>query len=43
MEQSNGNYLECQKGEETGKVPLSHGKIIAPLAEYLKSGQKINE
>ncbi|NXN73435.1 SH319 protein, partial [Himantopus himantopus] len=40
MEQSNSNYLECQKGDETGKVPLSHGKIITPLAEYLKSGQK---
>ncbi|NXJ52083.1 SH319 protein, partial [Spizaetus tyrannus] len=34
--QSNSNYLECQKGEETGKVPLSHRKIITPLAEYLK-------
>ncbi|NXV86029.1 SH319 protein, partial [Calonectris borealis] len=37
MEQSNSNYLECQKGEETGQVPLSHRKIIT---EYLKSGQK---
>ncbi|KAF1665638.1 SH3 domain-containing protein 19, partial [Aptenodytes patagonicus] len=36
MEQSNSNYLECQKGEETGKVPLSHRKIITSLAEYLK-------
>ncbi|NXE12738.1 SH319 protein, partial [Lophotis ruficrista] len=35
-EQSNRNYLECQKGEETGKVPVSHMKIITPLAEYLK-------
>ncbi|NXE18633.1 SH319 protein, partial [Ardeotis kori] len=35
-EQSNSNYLECQKGEETGKVPLSHMQIITPLAEYLK-------
>lgn len=41
MEQSNSNYLECQKGEETGKVPLSHGEIITPLAEYLIIGQKI--
>ncbi|NXD65455.1 SH319 protein, partial [Eolophus roseicapillus] len=41
MEQSNSNYLECQKAEETGKIPLSHWKIITPLAEYLKSGQKI--
>ncbi|NXL00522.1 SH319 protein, partial [Mesembrinibis cayennensis] len=38
MEQSNSNYLECQKGEETGKVSLSHRKIITPLAEYLKIG-----
>ncbi|KAF1613085.1 SH3 domain-containing protein 19, partial [Eudyptes chrysolophus] len=36
MEQSNSNCLECQKGEETGKVPLSHRKIITSLAEYLK-------
>uniref|UniRef100_A0A8C3JC18 SH3 domain containing 19 n=1 Tax=Calidris pygmaea TaxID=425635 RepID=A0A8C3JC18_9CHAR len=31
LEQSNSNYLECQKGEETGRVPLSHRKIITPL------------
>ncbi|NWU69051.1 SH319 protein, partial [Pterocles burchelli] len=36
MEQSNSNYLECQKGEETGNVSLSHRKIISSLAEYLK-------
>uniref|UniRef100_A0A663LN43 SH3 domain containing 19 n=1 Tax=Athene cunicularia TaxID=194338 RepID=A0A663LN43_ATHCN len=42
MRQSNSNYLECQKGEETSKVPLSHRKIITPLTEYLKSGPKIN-
>ncbi|KAF1448437.1 SH3 domain-containing protein 19, partial [Spheniscus mendiculus] len=36
MEQSNSNCLECQKGEQTGKVPLSHRKIITSLAEYLK-------
>ncbi|NXP16852.1 SH319 protein, partial [Scytalopus superciliaris] len=35
MEQSNSNYLECQKGEETGKVPLSHRKIIILCTEYL--------
>ncbi|NXS63153.1 SH319 protein, partial [Brachypteracias leptosomus] len=35
VRQSNSNYWECQKGEETGKVPLSHRKIITPLAEYL--------
>ena len=42
MEQSNSNYWECQKGEASDKVPLSHMKIITPLAEYLKSGQKIS-
>ncbi|NXF17683.1 SH319 protein, partial [Rhodinocichla rosea] len=41
MEQSKSNYLECQKGEETGKVPPSHRKIITPLAEYLRIEQKI--
>uniref|UniRef100_A0A8D0G0V5 SH3 domain containing 19 n=1 Tax=Strix occidentalis caurina TaxID=311401 RepID=A0A8D0G0V5_STROC len=35
--------LLYQKGEETSKVPLSHRKIITPLAEYLKSGPKINK
>ncbi|NXC70609.1 SH319 protein, partial [Anhinga anhinga] len=37
MEQSNSNYSECQK------ELLSHRKIITPLAEYLKSGQKISK
>ncbi|NXW49046.1 SH319 protein, partial [Nyctiprogne leucopyga] len=37
MEQSNNNYLECQKGKETGKVPLCNRKIIIPLTEYLKN------
>ncbi|NXX16938.1 SH319 protein, partial [Podargus strigoides] len=41
MEQSNSNYLECQKGKETVKVLLSHGKIITPLAEYLKISSMI--
>ncbi|NXO60560.1 SH319 protein, partial [Aramus guarauna] len=41
MEQSNSNYLECQKGEETGKVPLPHQKIITPSAEYLKISSMI--
>ncbi|NXT03003.1 SH319 protein, partial [Jacana jacana] len=36
MEQSSSNYLQCQKGEETAEVPLSHRKIITPLAEYLR-------
>ncbi|NWV66456.1 SH319 protein, partial [Malurus elegans] len=43
VEQSKSNYLECQKGEETGKVPPSHRKIITPLAEYLRIEQKISE
>lgn len=42
MEQSNSDYFECQKGEETGKVPLSPLKVIIPLAEYLKSRQKMS-
>ncbi|NXQ14648.1 SH319 protein, partial [Peucedramus taeniatus] len=42
MEQSKSNSLECQKGEETGKVPPSHRKIITPLAEYLRIEQKID-
>ncbi|NXV81117.1 SH319 protein, partial [Atlantisia rogersi] len=43
VEQSNSNYLECHKGEEGGEVPLPHRKIMTPLAEYLKSGQKISD
>ncbi|NWU76853.1 SH319 protein, partial [Onychorhynchus coronatus] len=42
MEQSNSNDSECLKGEETGKVPMSRRKIITPLAEYLRSEQKID-
>ncbi|NXQ79707.1 SH319 protein, partial [Nyctibius grandis] len=38
---ANSNYLECQKGEETGKVPLSYRKITTPLAEYLKISSMI--
>ncbi|NXF35044.1 SH319 protein, partial [Nyctibius bracteatus] len=37
----NINYWECQKGEETGKVPLSYRKITTPLAEYLKISSMI--
>lgn len=40
MEQSKSNYLECQEGGETSKVPPSHRKIITPLAEYLRIEQK---
>ncbi|KAF1476998.1 SH3 domain-containing protein 19, partial [Pygoscelis antarcticus] len=43
MEPSNSNCLECQKGEETGKVPLSHRKIITSLAEYLKISSMVNK
>ncbi|NXT14200.1 SH319 protein, partial [Prunella fulvescens] len=42
MEQSKSNYLECQKGEETGKVPPPPRKIITPLAECLRIEQKID-
>ncbi|NWR14085.1 SH319 protein, partial [Emberiza fucata] len=42
MEQSRSNYLECQKGEETGKVPPSHRKIITLLAVYLRIEQNID-
>ncbi|NWZ01101.1 SH319 protein, partial [Loxia curvirostra] len=40
MEQSRSNYLVCQKGVETGKVPTSHRKVITPLAEYLRIEEK---
>ncbi|NWH30818.1 SH319 protein, partial [Chloropsis hardwickii] len=42
MEQSKSNYLACQKGEETVKVPPSHRRTITPLAEYLRIEQKID-
>ncbi|NXL58783.1 SH319 protein, partial [Chordeiles acutipennis] len=41
VEQSNSNYLECQKGKETGKLPLCNRKIIIPLARYLKISSMI--
>ncbi|XP_049708739.1 SH3 domain-containing protein 19 isoform X3 [Elephas maximus indicus] len=34
------NYLECQKGEDTGRVHLSQLKIITPLDEPLPNRQK---
>ncbi|XP_057581994.1 SH3 domain-containing protein 19 isoform X2 [Hippopotamus amphibius kiboko] len=37
LKQAEGNYLECQKGADTGRVHLSHVKIIAPLDEHLRS------
>ncbi|XP_038610884.1 SH3 domain-containing protein 19 [Tachyglossus aculeatus] len=39
LEQAENNYLECQKGEETGRVHLSHMKIITPL-EHLENRPK---
>ncbi|NWR74131.1 SH319 protein, partial [Centropus unirufus] len=39
LEQSNSHYLEYEKREETGRVPLRHGKIITPLAEWAKDKQ----
>uniref|UniRef100_A0A8C4WIV7 SH3 domain containing 19 n=1 Tax=Gopherus evgoodei TaxID=1825980 RepID=A0A8C4WIV7_9SAUR len=40
LEQIDSNYFKCQKGGETGKVHLSHMKIITRLDERLKSKQK---
>ncbi|EMP39647.1 SH3 domain-containing protein 19 [Chelonia mydas] len=40
LEQIDGNYFKCQKGGETGKVHLSHMKIITRRDEHLKSKQK---
>ncbi|XP_044873672.1 SH3 domain-containing protein 19 isoform X3 [Mauremys mutica] len=40
LEQIDSNYFKCQKGGETGKVHLSHMKIITHLDERLKSKQK---
>ncbi|XP_074849289.1 SH3 domain-containing protein 19 isoform X5 [Carettochelys insculpta] len=40
LKQIDSNYFKCQKGEEIGKVRLSHMKIITRLEEHLKSKQK---
>ncbi|NXG46858.1 SH319 protein, partial [Psilopogon haemacephalus] len=40
---NNCNYFECQKGEETVEVPLTHRMIITPLAEYLKISSMTNK
>ncbi|XP_026503634.1 SH3 domain-containing protein 19 [Terrapene carolina triunguis] len=40
LEQIDSNYFKCQKGGETGKVHLSHMKIITRLDEHLTSKQK---
>ncbi|XP_014635691.1 PREDICTED: SH3 domain-containing protein 19 isoform X3 [Ceratotherium simum simum] len=37
LKQAENNYLECQKGEDTGRVHLSQLKIITPLDEHLRS------
>ncbi|XP_006870941.1 PREDICTED: SH3 domain-containing protein 19-like isoform X2 [Chrysochloris asiatica] len=40
LEQTENNYLECQKGDDTGKVHLSPLKIITPLDEHLQKRPK---
>ncbi|XP_066891746.1 SH3 domain-containing protein 19 isoform X5 [Kogia breviceps] len=37
LKQAEGNYLECRKGADAGRVHLSHMKIITPLDEHLRS------
>ncbi|XP_039090294.1 SH3 domain-containing protein 19 isoform X1 [Hyaena hyaena] len=37
LKQAENNYLECQKGEDIGRVHLSQLKIITPLDEHLRS------
>uniref|UniRef100_A0A8C3WQ94 SH3 domain containing 19 n=1 Tax=Catagonus wagneri TaxID=51154 RepID=A0A8C3WQ94_9CETA len=37
LKQVENNYLECQKGEDSGRVHLSQMKIITPLDEHLRS------
>ncbi|XP_029412597.1 SH3 domain-containing protein 19 isoform X2 [Nannospalax galili] len=37
LKQAENNYLECQKGEGTGRVHPSQMKIITPLDEHLRS------
>ncbi|XP_019578388.2 SH3 domain-containing protein 19 isoform X2 [Rhinolophus sinicus] len=37
LKPAGNNYLECQKGEDTGRVHLSQMKIITPLDEHLRS------
>lgn len=37
LKQAENNYLECQKGEGTGKVHPSQMKIITPLDGHLRS------
>ncbi|KAB0355860.1 hypothetical protein FD754_000016 [Muntiacus muntjak] len=37
LKQAEGNYLECRKGDDAGRVHLSQMKIITPLDEHLSS------
>uniref|UniRef100_A0A8C0YSP6 SH3 domain-containing protein n=1 Tax=Canis lupus familiaris TaxID=9615 RepID=A0A8C0YSP6_CANLF len=37
LKQAENNYLECQKGQDIGRVHLSQIKIITPLDEHLRS------
>uniref|UniRef100_A0A8D2CZS6 SH3 domain containing 19 n=1 Tax=Sciurus vulgaris TaxID=55149 RepID=A0A8D2CZS6_SCIVU len=37
LKQAENNYLECQKGDRTGRVHVSQMKIITPLGEHLRS------
>lgn len=37
QKQAEGNYLECRKGDDAGRVHLSQMKIITPLDEHLSS------
>ncbi|XP_034878804.1 SH3 domain-containing protein 19 isoform X3 [Mirounga leonina] len=37
LKQAANNYLECQKGEDIGRVHLSQIQIITPLDEHLRS------
>ncbi|XP_043829388.1 SH3 domain-containing protein 19 [Dromiciops gliroides] len=40
LNQTEDSYLQCQKGEEMGRVHLSQMKIITPLDEHPKSKSK---
>ncbi|XP_068846112.1 SH3 domain-containing protein 19 isoform X3 [Capricornis sumatraensis] len=37
LKQAEGNYLECRKGDDAGRVHLSQMKIVTPLDEHLSS------
>uniref|UniRef100_A0A8C0S305 SH3 domain-containing protein n=1 Tax=Canis lupus familiaris TaxID=9615 RepID=A0A8C0S305_CANLF len=42
LKQAENNYLECQKGQDIGRVHLSQIKIITPLDEHLRSRPNID-